>query len=517
MLNIKNDGWLKDNVSLEEDLDLQRLKYSHWEMSIPSNFINMHQPLKEVLQRTRSLKSLPKNAHYDDLISLFKMQGLFTPQLTKPIYTMRELRDIFDPLKSCWYATYYSHPLWTRLRQGNASRNELVAWFIHNYHISRAAGIVGARFVGKSQNEVWRAFFVKDTLEEYWHCDAFYFVRHEKLKIEDRDVKDYVPLPSSLAFEQHTLQLAERDPVGHLLVAYMQESTIEFYDDCLRFYNDVETQYQIPGFFDLWAKHMRIDMEHGHATGLSALFDSNQEFTSEQIQKSLNNAWLGCFYLCLALDEISALGNVSDEISLRLPGKFNTVVNRRAFNVNEITSLVKGDMRVTVLDVCKKCIAQVGICFEGFGQKVSSNIENDFSCLEALICESLFSALSNSITHDDIVMVGNICKLLPSAVNLMQTEFPSFRAVAIANFLRESASDIEITISCLLILQEILGKSEAFARLQGPWVTRAEIFLKGRVANERVAFLVNRMAQFIEIVAFYHRNSCAFELEKPII
>ena len=123
MLNIKNDGWLKDNVSLEEDLDLQRLKYSHWEMSIPSNFINMHQPLKEVLQRTRSLKSLPKNAHYDDLISLFKMQGLFTPQLTKPIYTMRELRDIFDPLKSCWYATYYSHPLWTRLRQGSELPN----------------------------------------------------------------------------------------------------------------------------------------------------------------------------------------------------------------------------------------------------------------------------------------------------------------------------------------------------------------------------------------------------------
>lgn len=311
--------WLRPEVVLTQRADADCIRFSHWEVVLPAGFVQAHEDLHQVLLGRASADSVAPQSESAAVVALLQAQGGFVGRGQPQPCTLAQLRTKFDPLRSHWYAQYYAHPLWQRLRSGQATRNELLAWVVHNYHISRVAGVVAARCASSAHTQAVRQRFLQDMFEEYWHVDAYYFVKHPKLQLSDEQVKRYVPLPASRAFELHTLQMAVRDPWAHLLIAYFQESTAFFYDDCANFYQDIERAYDLPGFFEPWLAHMRLDVAEDHAGGLAQLFVDEQVLTPQQQSAALRGAWLAYRYLYHALDQVQAQALPGGALDARAP------------------------------------------------------------------------------------------------------------------------------------------------------------------------------------------------------
>jgi hypothetical protein len=310
---------LRPSVAFYDDGQHTHISFAHWKVEVPSHAIEADESLRE-LMATRRVQKVPPEGR--GVLALLEAQGCFLPARPEKL-TARAVLRLFQPLRSQLYAQYYSHPAWSRLRNGDASRGELTAWMIHNYHVSRSAGVIAARMALTTRDDDLREFFREDALEEYWHCDAFYFVEQAGAMLPAADVKRYVPLPASTAFEDHALRVAEEDSLGHLLIAYFQESSIIFREDSEQFYDTVESNYSLFDAFSGWRKHMTLDLDHDHAGELEARFDDEQLITMNAAAASIRAVQLAQFFLIQALDQIAAHAQLEDALTPRLPEWFN--------------------------------------------------------------------------------------------------------------------------------------------------------------------------------------------------
>jgi len=371
-------GWLRPEVQVFAGTEGYHIRYAHWEVRLPKGALG-DQDLLEFLTPGRSVACGHDNPEIAGLLALLDAQGCFQRTDPPEPCSMQELRRRFDRLRSAWYAEYYAHPLWNRLRKGQASRNELLAWVIHNYHISRVAGAAAARCASRPYPFDFRHRFLQDTLDEYWHVNAFYFVRHAGLTVHDEDVKSYVPLAGSRAFELLTMQVADRNPLGHLLIAYFQESTAVFLDDCVTFYRDVEGAYNLPGFFDSWVAHMRIDIKEGHARGLSDLFDNERSVAPEDQIDAIRCAYLAYSYLYASLDQVLEQARLDDTLDFRHPREFLEQSRRVALSLQ------------------------------------SEHQEHLTSDLLSGALQATLGCLGRTLDHDAVMALGRLCQMLQSS------------------------------------------------------------------------------------------------------
>jgi hypothetical protein len=451
------------------------ITHAHWQISVPSLFLVSHPQLEQVLTRRKPRAELPPHPDYDGFIRLLEAQGCFTSLERKAAYSLGEARELFDPLRSMWYARYYAHSLWERLRTGTATRNAILAWVIHNYHISRAAGVVGARIAAKAPDPSWRAFFRQDTLEEYWHCDAYYFVRHPELRVDDAAVKTYVPLPSSLAFEAHTLQLAERSPLAHLLVAYFQESSIAFYDDCLAFYRAVEREYGLTGFFGTWQQHMRLDQDHGHAVDLAGLFDTAMSVSATALDAAIAEAWLANWFLCRALDDIEAEALPDGSVRLRPPVAGGRLTPSRS----SLEAGYRGGQWPggSLLGLCKWVIAERPLT-----SPTVPLVPADEAVVGSALVEAAYESLSRARDHEQILHLGHLCRgLKESGIGGGEAGgFSSPWAVATAALIREAAVHPAENVVLMWVTGSALASAASDKSLgvsTEPWLRKASDML----------------------------------------
>lgn len=294
---------LRPEVVLKQTAEGIHLQFAHWEVHLPQEALERVPILHQLLAE----RGFSPRHHLDresaSVVALLDAQGCFTPE---PVHVLR-LRDLlqrFQPIRSLFYSEYYNHPAWDVIRSGQASQAQLVAWVIHNYHVSRSAGVIAARMASRTTTERLKSFFREDALEEFWHCDQFYFVDDPNLRFDAEAVKSYVPLPASTGFEETALRAAGESWIGHLLIAYFQESSIVFRDDSEEFYDAVESKYGLKNFFAGWRRHMTLDLDHGHADGLRDLLDSDQAVSVSEAARGLRSVQLAHFFLVRALDQI---------------------------------------------------------------------------------------------------------------------------------------------------------------------------------------------------------------------
>jgi len=500
-------GWLREGVTTAPCDGSVAITHAHWQVSVPVSFLTSHPRLEKVLSRQLPRTELPPHPEYDGLVRLLEAQGCFTSAERKAAYTLREVRDLFDPLRSMWYARYYAHPLWERLRSGTATQNALLAWVIHNYHISRAAGVVGARMAACAPEPSWREFFRQDTLEEYWHCDAYYFVRHSGLRVGDEAVKSYVPLASSLAFEAHTLQVATRSPLTHLLIAYFQESSIAFYDDCLGFYAAVERGYGLPGFFGSWQQHMKLDQDHGHAVGLAGLFESDAIVSEVALDEALSGAWAAYWFLCRALDDIEGEALPDNDIRLRPPVTGGCLSpSRSSLEVGEVEQRWTGG---SLLDLCRW---QIGLRPLP-AARVPLSLE-DLAIVGDALVESAYVALSRARDHEQIMLLGHLCRAFGESGLRVSgtTTFASPWVVAVAALLREAAAHpVEYAVFAWVTGNALAQSADTNAPSLG-WRRRAGDFLDSiPVGESEVGWWLTRVLQFREILDRWLSNLERFD------
>jgi hypothetical protein len=461
-------GVLRDAVVVAFGPERVRIQYALWQVDLPAEWVAAHPVAHALLSRRESKATALADPATAPLVRLLDAQGCFVPE-PQATYTLREVEALFQPLRSQWYATYYAHPTWGRLRAGRASHNELLAWLLHNYHVARAAGIAAARMAALGRFPEawgWRSFFAHDALEEYWHFDAYYSIDSPSLRVSMDEVKACVPLPSTLAFEQHVLEVAERSALGHVLVASFQESSIAFEDDSEGFYRAVESAYGLPEHFRRWKQHIRIDLDHGHAKGLRALLDSDAVVDAATVDTALRDAWLAFSFLCASLDEIHAQARPGRELRLRLP------VRDGAFDA-AATALVPEDVLLPTPP--RRVLADAQGLYRWYTRArprlpcdTEALLEADAVYLLQGVLRSSMRALGFARGHDEIMTCGRLCQLVSLDLQDVPEAAPRRPwSVAIASHLLEAApcSVLWATLVDLLLFRiERLGST----RLRGP-------------------------------------------------
>lgn len=400
---------LRPEVSVRASEEKVHLDFAHWSVTFPGSVITADETLGELFQgRAVSPERLSEQAI--GIVQLLDAQGCLLPEMLDQM-TALDVLKLFQPLRSQLYAEYYRHPVWERIRSGAASRGELEAWMIHNYHVSRSAGVIAARMASFARNGDERAFFQQDALEEYWHCDAFYFVRKADVELNAADVKAYVPLPASTGFEEHALRMGEEDPIAHLLIAYFQESSIVFHRDSEAFYDQVEQHYGIPGAFIGWRRHMSLDLDHDHAGELEARFDDRTLISREDAERAIRNAHIAQFFLLRALDEIAAHADKDNGVSLRQPSAIANKLDQIALQRRRPLSADEG---LYLLGVMR---------------------------------DAAFHALAFSRAHDDIIAAGRFAALIAaSTADPIEAHQAGPWLVACRNFLMERSTDIQLVL-----------------------------------------------------------------------
>jgi hypothetical protein len=401
---------LRDDVRVTFSDDFVRIGYSLWEVALPAAWVAERPDMKSFLLG-RSVEDLTAgDPEITAVLELLDAQGCLEREPLVSQLSLADLRDRFDRIRNNWYAQYYAHPLWNRLRQGTASLNELVAYLVHNYHISRAAGSVAARMATRGI-EPWRKFFADDARIEYWHCDAYYFVQSAVLGFSRQSIKEYVPLPSSTAFEQHALQMAGRNSIAHLLIAYFQESSVMFSGDTGTFYAEVERAYNLRGFFRPWQNHIGIDIEEKHAAGLAALFLPETIIDASVANEAMAMAFAGYYFLLSALDEIMAEDRPDNRVVLRNP--------------------VPNDAGAVVALIDKQVDANTP-------DKAGEAARRDLRNLAGMLASSALQALAAARSHDEIMVAGRFRdSLLLFEAGERHPKSPW--TLALANFIAEAA------------------------------------------------------------------------------
>lgn len=457
-------GSLREAVRVEFGEASVRIAHALWQVDLPAGWVHEHPVVHALLSRSETRLGALADPHAAPLVRLLDAQGCFVPP-REASYALRELAGLFDPLRSEWFAAYYAHPLWNRLRTGKASHNELLAWLLHNYHVSRAAGIAAARMASLGRRPDWRAYFSADALEEYWHFDAYYSIDAPSLRVRPEDTKDYVPLPSTLAFEQHALEVAERSPLGHVLIACFQEASIAFEDDSAGFYRAVESAYGIPEFFRRWRQHIRVDVDHRHAQQLRALLASDERVDASEVEAALRDAWLAFSFLRGSLDEIEAQARPVRELRLRLPV-------REAELDPTATALVPEG--VLPASPPRRALADAQALWRWYAYarprlRASAEplLEADATFLLQGVQRSSMRALAFARGHDEIMTCGRLCQLVSLDLQDVPEAAPKNPwSVAVVDHLLEAAPSAVLwasLVDLLLLRLERLGSS----RLRG--------------------------------------------------
>jgi hypothetical protein len=315
-----------------------------------------------------------------------------------------------------------------------------VAWVLHNYHVSRSAGPIAARFaVGGSPAA---ARFQRDAIDEYWHCDSFYFVEGCAIGLPAADAKAAVPLAGSIAFEDLARRTAEEDPLGHVLIALFQEASIAFKSNAESFYDAVEYHYDLPGFFAGWRRHMRLDEDQGHADGVAAALTDFGPVSPVAFERAMRRVQLAQFYLSAALGQ--AGGYLEAEAALRRPSDVDRPI-------------------------------------PGNGPRELSRGEADY--LFCALRDGSLAGLAQAREHDHIMQAGRLCGAL-QALSSATIQAPNPWLLACRNFILERAGHLAVlpllaaevcrVAPDLELSAATLGALERSAELNGGWCCGAD-------------------------------------------
>ena len=98
-------------------------------------------------------------------------------------------------------------------------------------------------------------------------------------------------------------------------------STSSFFPQCVEFYDEVEQRYGIPGFFDGWKGHIRLDLDFGHASAFGDALESDELANALFGEREL---MLGCLFALLRGHQAFGL-----ELALRAQARFEDPVFKR--------------------------------------------------------------------------------------------------------------------------------------------------------------------------------------------
>lgn len=454
-------GFLRKAVQVRPNGDEWQLRYSIWEINIPARQVEEDPHLFEFLERRRSVQELQLRSDGSaSLVQLLLSQGCITYDATRESYSLDETRFLIGALASDWYGQYYAHPFWDDLRHCRLSLQQIFGWALRTYHLSRSAGPTAARGAIHSPKPHIRAAFLKSALEEYAHCEAYYFPKHPAFGLDSEWIKTLLPMPSSTAFDQHMSVMAEEDWLAHAISGYFQEYTAAFRENAFALYERIEKAYGLAGFFKGWKDHIGYDIDQTHADEFAHLFAGQDRVAREDFLRSIGRAAMTVEYLIGGLDELAALDRHTVLDAFRVPpaligrGTTHTTVFGGADVLPGIlacpNSASLADALVNMVrdrpEVLKRTVAEL-----------HSAVTRPF------LVGPTTRALSVAYQHDDIVLLGGVVEML-DVINIPASwwgtgEPISAGSQAICNFVREAAREPTEFLFLLGLCDQLCGDS----------------------------------------------------------
>lgn len=433
------------------------LKFSLWELQIPSTWISSRPDIISFLRRETPVSALPKQ---DPFRLLMELQRCVSFEHNQANYSLIEVKEIFLSLAAEWYRIYYSHPLWDRLRNGNLTQRGLLSWILRTYHLSRSAGVTAARCAVFSSNQKVRQLFLLNSLEEFSHCESYYFPIETIFPVSSAQAKQLVPLSANIAFDQQMLAIAERDWLAHIFVAVFQELSAGFSEMAESIYSEIEKVYQLGNYFDGWRKHNRLDNKLNHAGHFLSFFEMIEQIPNAQLCQSILCAGDTVSFLIGTLDQIlieDTLGPISplrNPISLSTTTKSETSLLYTLNNELPVHFWLDVEMTNLVESLATTAVSSLVHNFDWI-----KDFEN---WLSGSIVPSLVRALSFCSEQDEILTLGDILisfqnwKLINPELILEHVNIERVPArIALENAMQELASRPRIFLTMLGILYDI--------------------------------------------------------------
>jgi hypothetical protein len=470
-------------------------------LSLPTSFVAGEPTLSAILRGDPVTVGLEPSTALRHALSALWQQGCFRFRSPEQL-SRHQLFEAFEPLANRWYATYFDHPIWGRLETGKASKGELLGWVLHNYHVSRSAGGTDARCAVARGDQAARSRFAENAIDEYAHCDDYFFVRHPRFAVPDEQVKRAVHSPGSLAFDQNMLRLAERDCVAHALVSFFQENSIQFYGDIVTFYKRIEDAYGLDAFFEPWVAHMNLDRDGAHAPRLGEFLRSAEMISGADADEAIFGAAVTVHFLLAALDD--ALEVPLGEPKVRLP-----VGSGRLCGT--LVEAALGDINVEMAARDPVRIARQISALAPSRNPVWRRTESDF--LAQTIAECAFRGMSVADGHDEAVAVGRLAECLRERFCAEQSRRAYFGmrprpwCIAVANLLVETSGRPEVLLGCISYVArrvgaETCGLDAAAIEAYEGLAVKIEL---GERETERVA---TRLLQLEELLERDAREGC---------
>lgn len=455
-------GYLRHGVRVVWSSDVVSISHGFWATDLPAAWVAATPVMQRFLDRRLSVEDLgAADRSVQAVVTLLEAQGCLSFADDQDTYSLIQVRELFEQLSAAWYGRYYAHPVWDRLRDGSLSPNAMVSWLLYTYHLSRSAGMSAARSATFLRRPGLRGVFARSALEEYSHCEDFFFVRHPNLRVTDRQVHEAVQLPSCVAFDQQMLRMAEDDWLGHVLAALFQENTAAFHRPATEFHALVSRNYRLGDYFSHWERHVLLDLGESHADQFSALLNSAEQVPRSSLVYSLHDAWITYQFLLGALDDIMASDRDDDLLCLRLP------FDHAALNID------KNPLTAPYLDSQEKwaAFAEAGTPARCWTQLDHLRLPMlpitlrsscwgslrpvDHEFLQVDVARTITRAMSFARGHHEVLLFGRLATEALEAVGHLspepfedQRQPRSHHTMALANFLRElSASPIEFAFA----------------------------------------------------------------------
>lgn len=451
------NGYLRDSVLVNPTPTGVELQFSVWSIELPLALLESSEKLFSFFRREISSSELEgESSDVRNLLSVLSYQGCLIPAQAMSTYKLPEVKPLCISFCNEFYGRYYAHSLWKTMRSSDIPISIIRQWISRTYFLSRFAGVTASAASRSAPNSEIKLTFQKSAVEEYSHCEDYYYPPAKLFPREDGYICGISPAACFIAFDQQMLRIAQQDWLAHIFVALFQERTAQFRDGAHRLYLRVEEQLGLPGLFNGWRTHISFDEENSHAGDLEDLFEQDIAVSHEQLQRSFDEAALTIDLLIDGLEEVLRLGgggkNPRASVSDNVLKAHHLEGIRCLSEVPEYTIMATNTSELAI--ELTELIASTSSGFNFLSRAaafVSVEIEH---CLVRLSTECLEYCES----HDEIISVGGILEAALRAGVENKAEVGAFgrSGRVIQNFLSRKAKRPSEFIFVVLLFARLI-------------------------------------------------------------
>lgn len=232
----------------------------------------LYKKVCEWLPSNRDLASLSNDTglNTDAIGRLFKAlesHGLLYryDQIKGPITGLEFHSEYFSKVLPSWLSEAFSHPFWQRMNTGKGSARLFSGWLIELYHYTRNANRHMPLSCAQTLEKPIKTLRAKHYAEE-WNHYHFFMKSLKALGFTESEIRDSVPLPTTLALSNFMRQAAREDILCYSICSAVLEGTTTDRSQYNPYYEKSAQLYNIPSeaIVPIYA-HLDLDVKYGHS------------------------------------------------------------------------------------------------------------------------------------------------------------------------------------------------------------------------------------------------------------